>query len=230
MKRSELKQSIQNEIIDILEAEAVKVTPEDVKTAKAYNAELAKTAELAKSMKTEGNDQDDGYVQHKYDDSVVDKYNIPVEPTAVFEKDEFKSDDKYWADYQDIGIFYLDGFNKKHSLTNDELEILGKKIVDQLYKGDIGKAYDAIVNRDKQDIPGKPAFVKEEDDEPKAKDLKGEPLSKIGYKLADTQKEMKQVVKKYSAAEGDEKEKLKDRLRELNKIKKELESLLESKR
>ena len=135
-----------------------------------------------------------------------------------------------WADYQDIGQFYLDGFNKKHSLSDSQLEELGKKIVAQLYKGDIGKAYDAIVNRDKLDTPGKPAFVKEEDDEPKAKDLKGEPLSKIGYKLADTQKEMKQVVKKYSAAEGDEKEKLKDRLRELNKIKKELESLLESKR
>ena len=30
-------------------------------------------------------------------------------------------------------------------------------------------------------------------------DLKGEPLSKIGYKLAATQKEMKKVVKKYSA-------------------------------
>ena len=162
MKRSELKQSIQSEIIDILEAEAVKVTPEDVKTAKAYNVELAKTAELAKSMKTEGNDQDDGYVNHTYNDSVIDKYNVPVEPTAVFEEDEFKSDDKYWADYQDIGIFYLDGFNKKHSLTDDQLEILGKKIVDRLYKGDIGKAYDAVVNRDKLDIPGKPAFVKED--------------------------------------------------------------------
>ena len=120
-------------------------------------------------------------------------------------------------DYEDIGQFYLEGFGKKHTLNNDQLRMLGKKIVDQLYKGDIGKAYDAIVKR---------GVMKEEDDEPKAKDLKGEPLSKIGYKLADTQKEMKRVVKKYSAAEGDEKEKLKDRLRELTKIKKELESLL----
>ena len=232
MKKSEFKKAIKEEIIDILEADA-----EDIKAQQDLNKELelSKThaADLGDAL-SEGNDtdksQDDGYVNHTYDDSVIDKYNVPVEPTAVFEKDEFKSDDKYWADYQDIGIFYLDGFNKKHSLTDDELEILGKKIVDRLYKGDIGKAYDAIVNRDKLDIPGKPAFVKEEDDEPKAKDLKGEPLSKIGYKLADTQKEMKQVVKKYSAAEGDEKEKLKDRLRELNKIKKELESLLESKK
>ena len=150
MKKSEFKKAIKNEIIDILEA----ATPEEVKAQQDYNAELAKTAELEKSM-AEGNDQDDGYVNHTYNDSVIDKYNVPVEPTAVFEEDE---------------------------------------------------------------------------DEPKAKDLKGEPLSKIGYKLADTQKEMKQVVKKYSAAEGDEKEKFKDRLRVLNKIKKELESLLENKK
>ena len=157
MKKSELKSQIKNEIIDILEA----VSQDDVQAQKDYNAELEKTAQLAKDagLMDEGNDsdkfQDDGYVNHTYDDSVIDKYNVPVEPTAVFEDDE---------------------------------------------------------------------------DEPKAKDLKGEPLSKIGYKLADTQKEMKRVVKKYSAAEGDEKEKLKDRLRELNKIKKELESLLETKK
>ena len=182
------------------------------------------------SIRTEANDsdksQDDGYVNHTYDDQTIDKYNIPVEPTAVFE------DEKNWADYQDIGQFYLDGFNRKHSLTGDELEVLGKKIVSQLYKGDIGKAYDAIVNRDKLDIPGKPKFVKEEEDEdkePTASQLKKEPISKIGYKLADTQKEMKKVVKKWKDAEGDEKVKLTDRLRELTKIKKELESLLESK-
>ena len=155
MKKSEFKSQIKNEIIDILEA----ATPEDVQSQKDYNAELAKTAELSKSM-DEGNDtdksQDDGYVNHTYDDSVVNKYNVPVEPTAVFEDDE---------------------------------------------------------------------------DEPKASDLKKEPLSKIGYKLADTQKEMKQVVKKWSATEeGPAKDKLKDRLRKLTKIKKELESLLENKK
>ena len=154
MKKSELKASIKNEIIDILEA----VSTNDVQAQKDYNVELEKTVKLAKDagLVDEGDNQDDGYVNHTYNDSVVDKYNIPVEPTAVFEDDE---------------------------------------------------------------------------DEPKSKDLKGEPLSKIGYKLADTQKEMKQVVKKYSAApEGEEKEKFKDRLRELNKIKKELESLLENKK
>ena len=154
MKKSEFKQAIKEEIIDILnevsktELEDISAQVDDIK-AKIDDIDIS-----------EGNDsdkfQDDGYVNHTYNDSVIDKYNVPVEPTAVFEEDE---------------------------------------------------------------------------DEPKAKDLKGEPLSKIGYKLADTQKEMKQVVKKYSAApEGEEKEKFKDRLRELNKIKKELESLLENKK
>ena len=153
MKKSEFKKAIKEEIIDILEADA-----EDIKAQQDLNKELELSKTHADDLGdalSEDNDQDDGYVQHKYDDSVVDKYNIPVEPTAVFEDDE---------------------------------------------------------------------------DEPKAKDLKGEPLSKIGYKLADTQKEMKQVVKKWKDAEGAEKEKLKDRLRELTKIKKELESLLENKK
>ena len=159
MKKSQLKSQIKEEIIDILEA----VGQEDVKAQQDYNAELEKTAQLKKDAGIdEGNDsdkfQDDGYVNHTYDDSVIDKYNIPVEPTAVFEEDD-------------------------------------------------------------------------EDKEPTKSQLKNEPISKIGYKLADTQKEMKQVVKKWSATEeGPAKDKLKDRLRELTKIKKELESLLENKK
>ena len=153
MKKSELKSQIKNEIIDILEA----VSPEDVKAQQDYNAELAKTAELEKSM-AEGNDQDDGYVNHTYNDSVIDKYNIPVEPTAVFEEDD-------------------------------------------------------------------------EDKEPTSSQLKSEPISKIGYELADTNKKMKQIVKKWSATEeGPAKDKLKDELRTKTKIKKELESLLENKK
>ena len=155
MKKSEFKTQIKNEIVDILEAEG-SVSTDDPKAAE----DLAKKGiDVNLTAVEEGNDQDDGYVNHTYDDSVIDKYNIPVEPTAVFEKD------------------------------NDD-----------------------------------------EDVEPTAAQLKKEPLSKIGYKLADTQKEMKQVVKKWSAAEGSEKEKLYDRLRTLNNIKKELESLLENKK
>jgi len=214
MKKSEFKAQIREEIIDILEA----VDQEDVKAQQDYNAELEKTAQLKKDAGIEeANDsdksQDDGYVNHTYDDSVIDKYNVPVEPTAVFEDDSY-------ADFQDIGQAYLENMGRPHSLNDDQLEYLGKRIVKQLYKGDVAKAYDEIVMYDSRKL-------KEEDEEPKAGDLKGEPLSKIGYKLAATQEEMRKVVKKYSALpEGSEKDKLKDRLRELTKIKKELEALL----
>ena len=122
MKKSEFKAQVREEIIDILEA----ASKEDVKAQQDLNKELEKTAKLQKDIMGEGNDsdkfQDDGYVQHKYDDSVIDKYNIPVEPTAVFEDDSY-------ADFQDIGQAYLENMGRPHSLNDDQLEYLGKRIV-----------------------------------------------------------------------------------------------------
>ena len=60
------------------------------------------------------------------------------DPSIPLEKD-------FTYDYEDIGQFYLEGFNRPHSLTQDELGVLGKRIVNQLYKGDIGAAYDDLV-------------------------------------------------------------------------------------
>jgi len=203
MKRSEFKKAIKEEIADILEA----VTQDDVKAQQDYNAELEKTAELAKeagltenvnpevhrlingfirkmadkydyslqdavyaiiqvlkSQKydgvNEGNDtdkfQDDGYVDHKYDDQTIDKYNIPVEPTAVFEDED-----------------------------EDDMD---KKAMKSAKKGDS--------------------------------------ISKLASKLQQTSAELKSTAKKWKDAEGSEKEKLKDRLKTLTKIKKEIEGLL----
>ncbi len=56
----------------------------------------------------------------------------------------------YWADYTDIGMFYLDGFGVENTLTDHEFEKLGEKIVKQLYGGDVGKAYDDIVRGEKR--------------------------------------------------------------------------------
>jgi hypothetical protein len=63
--------------------------------------------------------------------------------------------------------------------------------------------------------------------EPTAKDIsKGDSISVISRKLQDTTKEMKTVVNQWKKAEGEEKERLLARLKELTKIKKELEGLL----
>ena len=203
MKRSELAKSIKEEINDILEA----VTVDDVKAQQDYNAELEKTAKLTKdaglaeslnpevhrlvngfikkmadrydyseqdavyaimaALKQrdfdgleEGNDsdksQDDGYVNHTYNDATIDKYNVPVEPTAVFEDED-----------------------------EDDMD---KKAMKSAKKGDS--------------------------------------ISKIASKLQQTSSDLKSTAKKWKDAEGSEKEKLKDRLRTLTQIKKELESLL----
>ena len=55
---------------------------------------------------------------------------------------------------------------------------------------------------------------------------KGDSVSKIANKLGETTNQMKQLVRKYKDAEEPEKSKLLARLKDLTKIKKELEGLL----
>jgi len=67
----------------------------------------------------------------------------------------------------------------------------------------------------------------EEDEEPTDAELKkGDSVTKVANKLGETTREMKIVVKKWKSAEEPEKTKLLNRLKELTKIKKELEGLL----
>ena len=67
----------------------------------------------------------------------------------------------------------------------------------------------------------------EEDEEPTDAEIKkGDSVSKIANKLGETTNEMKKLVKKYKNAEEPEKSRLLARLKELTKIKKELEGLL----
>ena len=68
--------------------------------------------------------------------------------------------------------------------------------------------------------------IREEEEPTDAELRKSSSLAKTASKLADTAKEMKTVVNQYKKAEGEEKESLLKRLKELTKIKKELEGLL----
>ena len=130
-------------------------------------------------------------------------------------------------DYEGIGQFYLEGFGKESNLPSDQLEKLGKKITDEFYGGDIGKAYDAVVNPHKN-----PYDIKEDDDkEPSKSDMKKtKGLAKAKDELALLTREMKSLAKKYSKAEGEEKEKLVKILKAKTKLKKELESILDKKK
>ncbi len=130
-------------------------------------------------------------------------------------------------DYEDIGQFYLEKFGKESNLPNDQLEKLGKKITDELYGGDIDKAYDAIVNPHKN-----PYDIKEDEDkEPSKSDMKKtKGLAKAKDELALLTREMKSLAKKYSKAEGEEKEKLVKTLKAKTKLKRELEKILDKKK
>ena len=68
--------------------------------------------------------------------------------------------------------------------------------------------------------------LNEEDEEPTAKQLKGDSVATIATKLQQTTKEMKSTVNKWKTSEGEEKQKLRDKLLKLTNIKKELESML----
>ena len=70
--------------------------------------------------------------------------------------------------------------------------------------------------------------VTEDDDvEPTAKDIKkDDSISTLSRKLQDVTKEMKSVVNQWKKAEGEDKARLLARLKELTKIKKELEGLI----
>ena len=86
-----------------------------------------------------------------------------------------------------------------------------KKIIDDISK-DFTKLNKAMVG---------------EDEEPTSADLKKkDSVTTIGRKLQEITKEMKNVLAKYKKSEGSEKEKHLERLKELTKIKKELESAL----
>ena len=139
---------------------------------------------------------------------------------AGIEEDATPKGEDFFYDYLDIGMSYLEGFGKKHSLDDNQLEKLGKKIVDQLYKGDVGKAYDAIVKRG--------AMNEDEDKEPSDAEIKkNKSLAKAAEELAILTREMKSLAKKYSKAEGQEKEDLLNKLKSKTKLKKELDSILD---
>ena len=89
---------------------------------------------------------------------------------------------------------------------------------------DTAKAYNDKLEKTKE----LQADLTEDDDvEPTAKDIKkSDSISTISRKLQDTNKEMKSVVNKYKKSEGKEKESLLARLKDLTKIKKELEGLI----
>ena len=143
----------------------------------------------------------------KLDDVIKKKEEAGIEEDA--------SDAIDYDTYVDIGKGYLAGFKRPHSLNDDELEVLGRKITKQLYKGSIDAAKKELVKED-------------EDKEPSDAEIKkNKSLAKAAEELAVLTREMKSLAKKYSKAEGQEKEDLLKKLKSKTKLKKELDKILD---
>ena len=101
--------------------------------------------------------------------------------------------------------------------TANPEELAAKTSALQAFNSELTKTRDIA-----QDLGGV-----EENEEPTSADLKKkDSVTTIGRKLQEIAKEMKKVLAKYKKSEGSEKEKHLERLKELTKIKKELESAL----
>ena len=93
-------------------------------------------------------------------------------------------------------------------------ELTKDRLANRKNKADFDRSFEGTKDRD-------------EDKEPTAKDIeKNDLVSTISLKLQATTKEMKTIVNKWKEAEGEEKERLLVRLKDLTKIKKELEGLI----
>ena len=227
MKKSELKNYIKENILSMLSEDTA--------------GEIEKTKELTAAVKDlEAAKKEAGIEENELD---------PLPPLSKNFADLSPEEMRRVGieyDYEDIGQFYLERSGKEHNLTNDQLGKLGRQITDKLYGGDLGKAYNDVVNSPidaaakrlaDQGQLSNPRYtdgtsIKEDDDkEPSKSDIKKtKGLAKAKEELALLTREMKSLAKKYSKAEGEEKEKLVKTLKEKTKLKKELESILDKKK
>ena len=238
MKKSELKSYLREEIIEILS----EVDEKDVELQKAYNAELEKTKELTSEAKDPSYDYEDiaqFYLEVNDWPHPVDALNLEVMGMIIT--------DKFYGG--DIGEAYNDLMRKsdtkgakfkigdKVTLNNggEEMEVvLVRKLIGSKSPSySVKKSDDEVVEYRETQLKLAESLNEEEmDDEDMDKAAakgakKGDSISKMANKLGEITREMKSLVRKYKDAVEPEKSELIARLKELTKIKKELESLLQ---
>lgn len=142
---------------------------------------------------------------------------IPAEDLSVAKKgDTIKVTEEFSSEYQDIitpiavGLSNLKKYVQKTGDGADQFIALDRAFS----RFDEYMSYGDNLNED-------------EDAEPTDKDLKKkDSVAKTATKLKDTTTQMKALAKKFKDAEGAEKTKIKDQLKKLTKVKKELEAML----
>jgi gas vesicle protein len=207
MKKSELKQFIREEIISTLsEAEQGVIHTKDQRKAE----ELAKKG-LNVSI-DEGNNT-------KITAPLVQFLDLQRFNSSELKDFEYISTKIH--DYaENIDIEFSD--NEALDLAKQYIAVKNK--INERKKKSEDEDEDVEVKDDWNKVDKEDSFVEKE---PSAKDLKkGDKVTKMAAKLAMVTKEMKSVVSQWKKAEGSEKDRLLNRLKELTKVKKELDAFI----
>jgi HSP90 family molecular chaperone len=115
------------------------------------------------------------------------------------------------------------GFNKpklKEIIKKEIVEILSELTPDEATK---------VADETERAVAAAEKLKKalgEQEEEPTASDLKSDSVSSLARELGKITREMKTVVNQWKKSEGEEKEDLLNRLKELTSMKKEVEALL----
>tara|TARA_Y100000389_G_scaffold133638_1_gene131141 strand:- start:1245 stop:2090 length:846 start_codon:yes stop_codon:yes gene_type:complete len=134
--------------------------------------------------------------------------------TSDDEEVEYRETQLKLAESINEGVFLDDIAQQMYSMDYDELSPLEQEVIRD--------------EADKHESLNEEEMDDEEMDKAAAKGAKkGDSISKMANKLGETTREMKSLVRKYKDAVEPEKSELIARLKELTKIKKELESLLQ---
>lgn len=240
MKKSEFKSYIKEEIFEILSEE----TAQDIEAKTKAQAELNKELEKTKELMKENLNPEVIKAVDRFIKAMAKKYGYSEQDAVFAIMQALKA---HSADFQ--GLNEEEGIPSVYTDKdlNDLLSIVLKYVEDpndaekEIERFDTG-GFDAMSDyvtanllrdKDYNDWYNKLHSIKEEemDDEEMDKAAtsaakKGDSISKIASKLGETTSEMKSLVNKYKKAQEPEKSELMARLKELTKIKKELESLL----
>ena len=248
MKKSELYYQIQTEIKSILSEESA----EDIKDKTSAQAELNKELEKTKELTTESlnpevtrdvyryiarmakrydySEQDAVYAimaalkQRKFD-GLNEDLSMKIGKVVAIKKYNAAKNQKVPVD-----VKITDYIKKPGSKDFVEYELKGKKrkVSIDVFKSILAENNKILKEFTDHRFKGSEVIDDDEMDKKASKGAKkGDSVTTIANKLGETASEMKRVVNKWKKMEdGPEKEKLKDRLKALSKIKKELEGLL----
>tara|TARA_Y100000389_G_scaffold163305_1_gene166501 strand:- start:713 stop:1507 length:795 start_codon:yes stop_codon:yes gene_type:complete len=198
IKGNKMKRS---ELTEFIKEEIISVLSESTEEEVEKTKELtAATKELAKAKEEAGisEDMDGGKLKYPEEGEVVFYEGEPHEVMRI--------------------VRHNDGQGPRiYIRPKEESAILGKLDTFWVRPGDIEGTDLREENKEMTDA---------EKDKAATKGAKKEPIGKLATKMAENNKEMKSVLSKYKKAEGEEKEKQLARLKELTKIKKELEKML----